>query len=370
MNTAPSLNILDEAVISSHLNMPLHHQVRQFLRGAIEEHFEDGQSFWTEMLLVERLGVSRVTVRRALDELARDGMLVREASRRTFVRKSVVTSIGVIFHRIKSDYLTEMLHHIAAQCLERDLHLELYPTLNDVRLNEMVQNIRGKPSQERLILMEARRVQGRYLHELLSERGYRTLALGMDAFEDHGERYDGSFASTDPEVSVRLAWEHLRALGHRHIVFLVNEPPTRQSVRRKIAEFERLKESQNVSEGRTLVCQSETAADSFQLAYDVMPALWAMEPRPTAIFTASDPGAWAALRWFAQHDIKVPAQMSVVGFENVKPDAFTYPPLTSVGHSFDELARHAVESLWQETTTQILVPPTLVVRESTGPCPQ
>ena len=370
MNTAPSLDILDGVVISSHLNMPLHHQVRQFLRGAIEEHFEDGQSFWTEMLLVERLGVSRVTVRRALDELARDGMLVREASRRTFVRKSVVTSLGVIFRRIKSDYLTEMLHHIAEQCLERDLHLELYPTFDDLRLNEVIQKIRGKPSEERLILTETGTVQGRYLHDLLGERGYRTVALGVDALEGYTERYDGSFASTDPEVAVRLAWEHLRALGHRNIVFLVNEPPARESVRRKIAEFERLKVSQNLSEGRTIICQSETAADSFHLAYDAMPALWALEPRPTAIFTASDPGAWAALRWFAQHDIKVPAQVSVVGFENVKPDAFTHPPLTSVGHTFSELARHAVEALWQETTTQVLVPPTLVVRESTGPRPQ
>src|SRR5580700_8603058 len=49
---------------------PLHTQVRNILRRLIHEHFSDGQKFWTEATLVARLGVSIVTVRRAILDLS------------------------------------------------------------------------------------------------------------------------------------------------------------------------------------------------------------------------------------------------------------------------------------------------------------
>lgn len=68
-----SVEVLERALIHRRRGLPLHLQVQSALRQAIEEHFEDGQSFWTEALLVERLGVSRATVRQALGELSRQG---------------------------------------------------------------------------------------------------------------------------------------------------------------------------------------------------------------------------------------------------------------------------------------------------------
>ena len=363
MNVAPTFEVLDQKMTFVQRPAALHEQVRDLLRVAIHEHFEDGQTFWTERLLMERLGVSRGTVRQALGELTREGLLVREASRRTFVRKAVVTSIGVVFTRYESDFLVELLQKVAVVCLERELHLELYPTVSHAHLEDTIANIRRPPHEERLILLGEHHERDLFLHDGLAAHGYRTVSVGAATINASIAAVD-----TDSEAAVGLAVEHLLGLGHRSIVFLVNEPISRGVVERKVREFERLKQQLGF-EGRAVISEAEEGKSSFDVAYKLMPRLW-NEARPTGIFTASDPGAWAALRWFHEQGIKVPDQVSVVGFEGVKPDAFTYPPLTTVAHSMAELVNCAFEMLWQDdiTAQQQWVAPHLVVRQSTGPC--
>ena len=360
MNAMPSTEILDRAVICAGHPGALHQQVRQFLREAIDEHFEDGQSFWTEMLLMERLGVSRGTVRQALGELTSEGLIVREASRRTYVRKASVSALGLLVHRHESDFLIELMQRVAAACLERKLRFELYSVAGKAEMESLADSIRNSPTEERLILMGAYRQADQFVQESLEARGYRTVLL-----ESAGR---GASVSTDSEVAVRLAVDHLRALGHRRITFMVNEPTDRLPVQRKIAEFERLIGQHNL-DGRILTGAQNGGNGAFEIGYRMMPELW--QARPTAIFTASDPGAWAALRWFAERDIKVPAQVSVVGFEGVKPNAFTHPPLTTVAHAMDDLVERAFDVLWRgaSQTQHELVAPTLVARHSTGQAP-
>ena len=71
-----------------HQSVPLHHQVERLLRGKLESgEWEPGEQIPTEMALVDRLGVSRTTLREALGTLARDGFIVRHRRRGTFVRE-------------------------------------------------------------------------------------------------------------------------------------------------------------------------------------------------------------------------------------------------------------------------------------------
>ena len=361
MNNAPSPQFLNRSILGDSAPGPLHGQVRQFLRDAIEEHFEDGQSFWTERLLIERLGIARGTLRQALDELAREGVLVREAKRGSFVRKVAASTLALVFERANSDFCSEMIQHIAAQCLARDLKLELYPLFAGTSIEHLTADLRGGLNQKRLLLMcEGGDFQ---LSSSLREGGFRFLSL------DEMAGQDVPFVTTESDLAVRLAMEHLLALGHRRITFLVNEPAGRPSVGRKIAAFERLRREHNLDESCVVDCQTRSGQSSFQNALDAMPRVWNDEARPTAIFTASDPGAWAALRWFAQRGIQVPDEVSVLGFEGVKPDAFTHPPLSTVAHDLDELAKRALDALWSDDSqlASQWVAPRLLLRQSTAP---
>jgi DNA-binding LacI/PurR family transcriptional regulator len=102
-----------------------------------------------------------------------------------------------------------------------------------------------------------------------------------------------------------------------------------------------------------------------------MPEIMAMKPRPTAIFAMSDPGAWVAIKWCAENDIKVPDQISVLGFSNDRPSQFTYPALTTIAHPVAKIAQCAIQLLSKPGPQRVtrMLTPELVLRESTGPAP-
>jgi len=71
--------------------LPLYAQVMETLRRDIESSMKQGDALPTEPELQARFGVSRITVRRALDELASEGLIVRQQGRGTFVREPQIT---------------------------------------------------------------------------------------------------------------------------------------------------------------------------------------------------------------------------------------------------------------------------------------
>jgi DNA-binding LacI/PurR family transcriptional regulator len=96
-------------------------------------------------------------------------------------------------------------------------------------------------------------------------------------------------------------------------------------------------------------------------------------PEVTAVLCANDPMALGVLRAFAERGLHVPADISVVGFDDVPEAAFFLPPLTTVRQDFGELGRRAVHLLLERISgavpTQPVLPitPDLVVRASTAP---
>ena len=85
--------------------------------------------------------------------------------------------------------------------------------------------------------------------------------------------------------------------------------------------------------------------------------------------------ALGVLRALWEHGLKVPGDVSVVGFDDVPEAGFFQPPLTTVRQDFDEIGRCCIERLlWQlrGVAPEPFMPiqPTLVVRASTGPPPQ
>jgi len=97
--------------------------------------------------------------------------------------------------------------------------------------------------------------------------------------------------------------------------------------------------------------------------------------RPTAVFAASDTIAIGLLQAAFQVGIRVPDQLSIVGFDDIDIASFTIPPLTTISQSGVEMGRIAAGMLLDmieanpqgEPFEDIVVAPKLVVRQSTGP---
>ena len=92
--------------------------------------------------------------------------------------------------------------------------------------------------------------------------------------------------------------------------------------------------------------------------------------RPTAIFACNDVTALNVYRAARQRGLSLPADLSVVGFDNVYPAQYLYPALTTISQPFDMIARKAVDMILDARAGSVadhylILPTRLVVREST-----
>ena len=132
--------------------------------------------------------------------------------------------------------------------------------------------------------------------------------------------------------------------------------------------FEEITAAGGLAEAVVVHCGTKPFEDSHDAAYRQIDKLLAVNPRPTAIFTVSDAGAWAALRRLSELGISVPQEISVLGFSDDRPSRFMHPALSTIAQPVAEIARRAIEMLVenQPGTRVEFMPPSLVIRESTA----
>jgi LacI family transcriptional regulator len=100
-------------------------------------------------------------------------------------------------------------------------------------------------------------------------------------------------------------------------------------------------------------------------------ALLEAEDRPTAIFASSDVSGLAAMALAAQLGLNVPADLSLVGFDNIPESALSSPPLTTISQPIRQMGQRAIDLLVKliqgeaPKATHITLATTLVVRQST-----
>ena len=105
---------------------------------------------------------------------------------------------------------------------------------------------------------------------------------------------------------------------------------------------------------------------------DAMQRLLKLKQRPTAVFAANDLSAFGAISVLQSSGIRIPEDMSVVGFDDLPSASQLHPALTTVRQPISEMGRAAVNSLLglvaglEVATPQITLPTELMVRESTA----
>ncbi len=172
--------------------------------------------------------------------------------------------------------------------------------------------------------------------------------------------------------AAELALNHLYSLGHRQIAFMRGQPFSSDS-------DERWKSLVTVA-GKLglemkpeLVINLERDLSSPELGYPVVQQLLAAKQPFTALVAFNDISAIGAIRALQDIHLRVPEDISVIGFDDIKAAAFTLPRLTTINQPLEEIGRIATQSLLNRIHNtvsprdEITVEPELVIRESTGP---
>jgi DNA-binding LacI/PurR family transcriptional regulator len=203
---------------------------------------------------------------------------------------------------------------------------------------------------------------------LLEQLAKRKVPL---VFIDVGPTRPGiSLLKVDYHRGIRQGVQHLAALGHRNISFISGPRRLRSAQLRSDAFCTSLKECGITPDPEWIVEGDHTMEGGIAS----MERLLAARTIPTAVMCSNDMTAIGVLHKLYRAGLRVPDDLSVIGFDDIHISEVTIPPLTTIQMSRFELARAAVTALRthieqtekSEPQREYDIQTNLIVRESTG----
>lgn len=171
--------------------------------------------------------------------------------------------------------------------------------------------------------------------------------------------------------AAELALSHLHALGHRRLAIIKgqsfsSDTQTRWRAIRQVARQMGLELHPN------LVTELRGDHPTHEPGHHAAQRLLSAPERFTAIFAFNDVSAIGAIRAIREAGLRVPEDISVVGFDDVQSAAFQNPALTTIRQPLHDMGVLAAKSVLRQIGTQtvarqIVVDPELIARESTAP---
>jgi LacI family transcriptional regulator len=162
-----------------------------------------------------------------------------------------------------------------------------------------------------------------------------------------------------------LATRHLIECGHERIAFIAGDPVHEDALERLAGYREALEQAGLAFDPKLVVPGDFTEAGGLRAVNQLLDE----RQRFTAIFAANDQSAIGAALGLHRRQVRVPDDVSLVGFDDVAPAKFSIPPLTTVRQSIYEMGRLAADAVLTQVAggrPAVALPPLqLVQREST-----
>lgn len=176
----------------------------------------------------------------------------------------------------------------------------------------------------------------------------------------------------DHKRAVRLALEHLKNLGHEQIAFIRGQAFSSDSEERWKAIQEVTTELE-IEVRPELTVQLEADDSTAAVGYPVGKELLARKQKFTALFAYNDISALGATWAFKEAGLRVPEDVSVIGFDDIPGAALANPALTTVRQPLVQMGEIAAKTLVNQIEqcepylAEIAIEPEFVLRDSTGP---
>jgi len=236
-------------------------------------------------------------------------------------------------------------------------------------------NTEGDPEREwsYIRLLKRKRVDGLILTSVTVETPYlKDLARSKTPFvlvSRSSRIVKAPYVGVDDRLGGRLAVEHLVELGHQRIGFIGGQPDVQSCIDRLEAFKEVLSERGLPLRKGWVVFSDFTQAAGYKAGLRIL----RRRTRPTAIFAANDVTALGVLQAAEELGLRVPDDLSLVGYDDISYAALPRIELTTVAQPSFEMGKIAAEWLLsviggkRRRPLHRLLKPRLVVRRTTAP---
>ena len=274
--------------------------------------------------------------------------------------KSTLT-LGVVSDYAGNPFVSEVVAGIEEVCFEQNFSVFLsYSERDPVKETQAVQNL------------IRRGVEGLIWHAVQPDPGVSDLLshahLPVILFQRSLASWNRDSLVTDDTAGGRAIMEHLLKLGHLRIALIHGETYPSHAARLREQSY-RAALSSGPGLDEALIRDGNY---SFEGAYEATKALLALPQPPTAFFCISDRMALGSLSAVQDAGLRVPQDISLVGYDNLELLNYVRPRLTTVDHgerdSGRRLARRLLERIRhpEMPPEQLVSVPTLLVRETSA----
>ena len=319
---------------------------------------EAGVSYTTvSRVLNDKGNVKPETRERVLTAMTRLGYVVDQRARSLAGGRSQV--IGLLVHDVGTSYIGEIIRGIDAELASAQYDLLLYTT-HRRKTKESAHVITLTRGMADGLLLVLPRDPGAYLeilrqlrfpHALVDHRGGDEKAPAVAA-----ANWRGAYKAT----------EYLIGLKHRRIGFITGAMD-QICAQDRLAGYKTALTDHGITFDPELVYEG----DFFQpQGYAGASALLELPHPPTAIFASNDVSAFGAMEAVREHGLRIPDDVSMVGFDDILQAVHVHPPLTTVRQPLEEMGRTATRMLLeyiqdpQRPIERVELPTGLVIRQS------
>ena len=330
--------------------------------------------------IASRSGVSVATVSRVLNgrpdvapatreavlKHIRDGAYVTNRIAKALATGGRTGLIALTVPYINAEYFVDILSGASETLYEYDARLVVCPTehQHDREVSILERVMHGTTDGAILILPSESNLELERLHQ------QRFPFVVIDPSTTLND--DIPAVSSNHFAGARTIVHHLTSLGHRDIA-VVTGWTYMTAAKDRIAGYNTALADIGVSPQPDLMVEGDWNLES---GYQAMKQLLRRRKKPTAVFALNDQMAVGVMQALREAHIRVPEDISVVGFDDTQIASLTHPGLTTVHQPLQEMGRMAVSLLYRMLEGQALeatrleLSTRLVVRESTGPAPK
>ena len=364
---------LRQLVLNREAQEPLYQQLERAIRLNITSgQWVQGFQLPTYRQLAENTGVSMITVQQAIDNLVGQGFLYRRQGQGTFVAtqetKTGSYRIGLFLPNLREPFFSFLAQIIQTEAINDGYTISIFSYDDGTNLISRAVEIMAEQNVDAFISTPSSNADA--LAQVLSirERGVPVIIV-----DGHLDGEPVSSIECDNRQGMAMILDHLIELGHRRIGFASGQCYT-FGLRSRMEAFCEVLPERGLQVNPSYLQISHLDRD--EGGWDAAHKLLMLREPPTAIACSTDIVAAGVLRAAKSMNIKVPEELSIVGYDDMYLATHLEVPLTTIKQPVEKIARMAIKKLLscvgnsaELKPEAIVLPPKLVLRSSTAAAP-
>ena len=278
------------------------------------------------------------------------------------LKVNTTKSIGMIVTTSESPYFAEIIHAVEDHCYRQGYSLFLCNTQNDPEKIKNHVEMLTKKRVDGLLVMCSEYTQ----HSLDVLSGFSSVPMVV---MDWGPNADTDIIEDNSFNGGYIATKHLIDCGHKAIGLIAGELD-KTTARTRYEGFVKAMNEANLPIHENWILEGFFEPED---GYECMNRILVQDNLPTAVFCCNDVMALGAISAITEKGLRVPDDISIIGYDNIHSSRFYAPPLTTIHQSKSRLGAQAVNLLFERIANKdndshekhrIAIHPELVLRKS------